>query len=327
MLVRGRGDILSRVLQVILQTTYSVLYNKSMKLIAGSSNASLAQSISTLLNTPLVTTEISTFQNGEKRVWIQEHIAGEDVILIQSFSQPVDENIIEFLLLADAVQRLGAKNIHVIIPWMGYSLQDKVFLPGEPIAAKVIANLVSNAGIDRVYLLDLHNSSTPGFFSVPSVHLSAMELFAADVRQRFPDADIVVASPDFGGLKRARQFATMLGTELINVDKHRDLNTGEVTAVGLHGSVQGKTVLLFDDVIVSGGTVTEVADLLKREGAAEAHFFATHGPLVPAALEKLEESSMDSITVTNSIAHKNLPQKLKVIDVGILFVHAIEEWL
>lgn len=298
-----------------------------MKLLAGSSNHLLAQSISDILNIPLVETEISQFPNGEKRVWIQEHLAGEDVVIIQSFSRPVDEHIMEFLLLTDAVQRLGAKDIHAVIPWLGYSLQDKVFLPGEPIAAKVVADLVSHANIDRVYLLDLHNSSTPGFFSVPSVHISAMELFAASVRERFVDRDIVVASPDFGGLKRARQFATLLGTDLINIDKHRDLKTGEVTAVGLHGSVQNRVVILFDDVILSGSTVKEASDLLKREGASETHFFATHGLFVKDALTSLEQSSIDTITITNSIAQTHVPQKIKQLDVAQQFVTAISEWL
>lgn len=298
-----------------------------MKLLAGSSNHLLAQSISDILNIPLVETEISQFPNGEKRVWIKEHLAGEDVVIIQSFSKPVDEHIMEFLLLTDAVQRLGAKDIHAVIPWLGYSLQDKVFLPGEPIAAKVVADLVSHANVDRVYLLDLHNSSTPGFFSVPSVHISAMELFAASVRERFVDRDIVVASPDFGGLKRARQFATLLGTDLINIDKHRDLKTGEVTAVGLHGSVQNRVVILFDDVILSGSTVKEASDLLKREGASETHFFATHGLFVKDALTALEQSSIDTITITNSIAQTHVPQKIKQLDVAPQFVTAISEWL
>lgn len=298
-----------------------------MKLISGSSNLPLAQKISDRLNIPLVTTEISEFANGERKVWIKEQLAGEDVVILQSFSNPVDDYIMEFLLLADATQRLGARNIHAVIPWLGYSLQDKVFMPGEPIAAKVVSNLVSTASISRVYLLDLHNSSTPGFFSIPSAHLSAMTLFIQDVKARFAGKDIIVASPDFGGLKRARQFATELGVDLVNIDKTRDLRTGEVTAVGLQGVVKDKVVLLFDDVIVSGGTVVETSELLKKEGAAETHFFATHGPLVPDAIEKLSNSSINSITVTNSIQHPELPANCKELDIAPVIVQAIEEWL
>ena len=154
-----------------------------------------------------------------------------------------------------------------------------------------------------------------------------MELFTLTVKERFGDANIVVASPDFGGLKRARQFATVLGTDLINIDKHRDLHTGKVTAVGLHGSVKGKVVILFDDVILSGGTVREAADLLKKEGAAEAHFFATHGLFVNDALKQLESSAVDSVTITNSISQRDTSSKLQILDIATPFVKAIEEWL
>ncbi len=298
-----------------------------MKLIAGSSNLPLAQKIAEKLNLPLVETDSSEFANGERRVWIKEQLAGEDVVIIQSFSAPVDEHIMEFLLLADATERLGARSIHAVIPWLGYSLQDKVFVPGEPIAAKVIANLVSTAHIDRVYLLDLHNSSTPGFFSIPSAHLSAMQLFIADIQTRFAGKELVVASPDFGGLKRARQFASSLGTDLVNIDKTRDLCTGEVTAVGLQGEVRGKVALLFDDVIVSGSTVVETSELLKQQGATETHFFATHGPLVESAIEKLSASSIDNIIVTNSIQHQRLPQNCTEIDISPVLISALQEWL
>jgi len=298
-----------------------------MKLIAGSSNLPLARKIAERLNIPLVEVETTQFANGERRIGIKEQLAGEDVVIIQSFSNPVDEHIMEFLLLADATERLGARNIHAVIPWLGYSLQDKVFMPGEPIAAKVIANLVSTASINRVYLLDLHNSSTPGFFSIPSAHLSAMDLFIAEVTARFAGQDLRVASPDFGGLKRARQFASALGTELVNIDKNRDLLTGEVTAVGLQGSVKNKIVVLFDDVIVSGGTVVETSELLKQEGARETHFFATHGPLVPDVIKKLSNSTIDSITVTNSIKHQDLAPNCQELDISELLVTSLQEWL
>jgi ribose-phosphate pyrophosphokinase len=298
-----------------------------MKLLAGSSNLPLAQKVSAKLGLPLVEVETATFTNGERRIWIQEQLAGEDVVIIQSFSNPVDEHIMEFLLLADATERLGARNIHAVIPWLGYSLQDKVFMPGEPIAAKVVANLVSTANINRVYLLDLHNSSTPGFFSIPSAHLSAMSLFVDEVHQRFAGKNLSVASPDFGGLKRARQFASVLETDLVNIDKTRDLRTGEVTAVGLQGSVKDKVVLLFDDVIVSGSTVVETSELLKQEGATEVHFFATHGPLVPEAIQKLANSSIDSLFVTNSIQHTELPENCREVDISGLIVSSLQEWL
>lgn len=298
-----------------------------MKLIAGSSNRPFAELLGEKLGIPLVSTEISAFANGEKRVRITEHIAGEDVVLVQSFSNPVNETIIEFLLLADAAERLGAKNIHVIIPWMGYSQQDKTFLPGEPISAKVVANLVSTSFVRRVYLLDLHSNSIPGFFSTPTAHLSASELFAEHVQEHFDSSEIVVASPDFGGLKRARQFAETLHVPLVNIDKHRDLETGHVTALGIHGSVSDKKVILFDDVIMSGQTVKETSDILKKNGAQQTHFYSTHGIFTNNAKQMLQESSIDSVVITNSIAHDSLPPKCVTLDITPAFVTQLEDWL
>lgn len=297
-----------------------------MRIISGTSNPALAKKIAQQLKIPLVDIEISAFANGEKRVWIKEKLDGQDVVLVQSFSNPVDEHIMEFLLMIDALERLGARDIHVIIPWLGYSLQDKVFRPGEAIAAKVVARLISHAYVKRVYLMDVHNTSIPGFFDVPCSHLSAIELFAANVRERFKIDEIVVASPDFGGLKRARQFAALFDVPLVNIDKHRDLITGKVTALGLHGRVTGKIAVLFDDVILSGGTVTEAADMLKQEGAKEAHFFATHGLFTGQALANLEASSIDSVTIANSLAHPKLPKKIQALDLAPMLAETLEEW-
>lgn len=298
-----------------------------MKLLAGSSNIPFAIALGEKLGVPLVVTELSTFANGERKVRISEHLAGEDVILVQSFSEPVNEHIMEFLLLVDATERLGARNVHVIIPWMGYSLQDKVFLPGEPVSAKVIANLVSTSFVRRVYLLDLHSNSIPAFFSTPTAHLSAMESFARHVQERFDTSSIVVASPDFGGMKRARQFAQQLQVPLVNIVKHRDLKTGMVTAEEIHGSVTGKIVVLFDDVIMSGGTVKETSDLLKKNGAAETHFYATHGVFTNDAKNMLAQSSINSIVITNSIAQKSLPEKISALDITPVFETQLEDWL
>ena len=287
-----------------------------MRLIAGTSNHSLTQAIADRLNIPLVETEITKFANGEHRVWIKEKLDGQDVVVVQSFSHPVDEHIMEFLLMLDAIERLGARDVHVVIPWMGYSLQDKVFRPGEPIAAKVVARLISHAYVKRVYLIDLHNTSITGFFDVPSTHLSATDVFLDFARNQFDLSRIVVGSPDFGGLKRARAFATRLDVPLVNIDKHRDLQTGEVTAVGLHGEVEGKVVLLYDDVIMSGGTVVEASELLKREGAQETHFLSTHGLFTGNALERLQNSTINSVVITNTIEHRQLPDTIKVLDLS-----------
>ena len=297
-----------------------------MTILSGTSNQPLAAEISAHLSIPLVDVEINEFANGEKRVWIKEALAGEDVVIVQSLTHPTDEHIIELLLLIDPVERLGAKEVHVIIPWLGYSLQDKVFRPGEPIAVKVVANLISNSYVRRVYLMDVHNTSTPGFFSVPTTHLSASSLFVEYSKENIDLKNSVVASPDFGGLKRARQFATDLELDLVHIDKNRDLRSGDITSAILHGDVKQKNVLIFDDTIQSGGTVKEAAEVLKEAGAKEVHFMATHGPMVNKAYSIIDNSAIDSVVVTNSVDHSQDHKKIHVVDASPVFVTAIEQW-
>jgi len=297
-----------------------------MKVISGSSNQPLAASIASLLGCELPQVEISTFANGEKRVWIKEPVKGENVILVQSFSHPTDEYIMEFLLLADALERMGTRHINLVLPWMGYSLQDKVFRDGESIAAKVVADLISNVYIKRVFVLDLHNSSTPGFFSIPTQHLSALDLFAKHITDNFDIKNSVVVSPDFGGLKRARMLAEKLDIDLVKIDKLRNLTTGEVSSLSVSGDIKNKTAIIFDDVINSGSTVVSAAEILKAHGAASVHFLSTHGPLVPTAYERMENSQVDSVVVTNSILQPQSDSKLKVLDVAPLFAEELQTW-
>lgn len=298
-----------------------------MKLISGSASAALTEQIAHALNLSVIAADLDIFPNGEKRVWIKDKLRGENICIVQSFSHPTDENIIEFLLLTDALERLGVRHINVIIPWMGYSLQDKVFREGEAIAAKVVANLISHAYVKRVFLLDVHNTSIPGFFSVPTHHLSAQALFIEYARQHTNLSQAVVASPDFGGLKRARVFADQLQLDLVNIDKERNLVSGQVTAVGLSGEVTGKEVILLDDVIVSGSTVIEAGRILKEHGASKVSFLATHGPLVPDAYQKLANSQVDEVVITDSIAHPDLPDKFKVLPTAPIFADELRDWL
>lgn len=297
-----------------------------MLIASGSSNLKLAESIATRLNAPLVAVEIQKFANGEKRVWIKGAIRGQNITLVQSFSDPADEHIIETLLIVDALERQGARNVNLVLPWMGYSLQDKVFRPGEPIAAKVVANLVSSTYIKRAFLLDLHNSSIPGFFAIPTEHLTMIDMFVEYCRSHFDLHEVVVASPDFGGLKRARVFADKLGVELINFDKKRNLSTGEVEIVNLHGHAKDKVVLTFDDVIVSGGTVTEIAQVLRASGAKAAHFLATHALFANNALAKINHSAIDSIITSNSIDHPEPSPKVVELDTAPVFADALRNW-
>lgn len=292
-----------------------------MKIISGSSNHNFAQALSQKLNTELINVEFSKFANDEKRVKILDSVQGEEVILVQSFSKPVDEHIIEFLLLTDALERMGAKSVSAIIPWFGYSLQDKVFQDGEPLSAKVIANLISYSFVHRVFLLDVHNTSIAGFFSVPTHHLSSLPLFTEYAKNTFDLSQAIVASPDFGGLKRAAKLAKALNLELVNISKKRNLQTGEIIHMELQGDVKDKTVLVFDDVIVSGGTVIEAAEILKQNGAKEVHFLVTHGLLMGEAKEKLSSSQLDSVVISSSVAQKNLPQKITMLDCSKMFIN------
>ncbi len=298
-----------------------------MKLVAGSSNRPLAKELADILNLALIETEISKFANDEKKVRLVDEVQGETAVLLQSFSQPVDEHIIEFLLLSDALERAGARHVHAVIPWYGYSLQDKIFRPREALSAKVVANLVSNAHIKRTYLLDVHNTSIAGFFSVPTHHLSALELFSDYVKKNFGLDNAVVASPDFGGLKRAWVFAKHLDLPWVNLDKRRNPSTGEIEQMEIHGEVEGKKVLVFDDVIVSGSTVIEATKVLKEAGAQEVHFLATHGLLVDEARERMDQSLIDSIVITNSVNHNELPEKFKVISCASLFAQKLKSWM
>lgn len=296
-----------------------------MKIISGTSNLSLAEGIAKYLQLPLIQAEISTFSNGEKRVWIKESVRGESIILVQSFSAPTDEHIIEYLLLNDALERLGARHVNLVMPWMGYSLQDKVFRDGEPIAAKVVANLVSNSYVRRAFLLDLHNSSTPGFFSIPTQHLAALNLFVEYAKKNFDLKNSVVASPDFGGLKRAQQFAEALHIDLVKIDKQRNLHSGEIVDMGLNGEVEGKNVLIFDDLISTGSTVVSATELLKKHHAKSVHFFATHGIFAQNGYERIKNSGVDSVIVTNSIQQQKA-DNVVVLDVSELFANALSAW-
>jgi ribose-phosphate pyrophosphokinase len=298
-----------------------------MKLISGQSNRPLATSIANQLNISMVDVDIENFSNGEKRIWIKDDVQGENIILVQSFSQPVDEHIMELLLMTDALERLGARHVNAVIPWFGYSLQDKAFRPGEPLSAKVVANLVSNAYVKRTFLLDTHNTSIVGFFSVPTHHSIALPLFIDYAKNTFNLENTVVASPDFGGLKRAFTFAEKLGVDWVNIDKRRNPKTNEIVDMELHGDVRGKTVLVYDDVIVSGGTVVEAAEVIKNAGAAQVFFLVTHGLFTGDAFTKLMNDAIDGIVVTNSIHHETVPSKVTVLDCASIFADQIRGWM
>lgn len=298
-----------------------------MQIVAGSSHQKLGASLATALNASFAQVKISQFPNGEKRVQIVTPLAGETVVLLQSLTKPVDELLVETLLLADAAERAGARALYLVMPWMGYSLQDKVFLAGEPIASKVIAAALSTGRFQRVFLLDLHNASEAAFFNIPTEHLNFMSGFSAYCKATYDLPNSVVVSPDFGGLKRARELANDLDTPIANCDKNRNRMNGEVTVMDLHGDVKGKHALVFDDVISTGSTAAEIAKTLKDAGALSVHWLVTHGLFAGEALKILGKAPIDSIVCSNSIAHEQLPPRGVELDLTPVLAAALKPWV
>ncbi|HKY74056.1 MAG TPA: ribose-phosphate pyrophosphokinase [Patescibacteria group bacterium] len=297
-----------------------------MILLAGSSNPVFSRALAKQVRASYGDVELSKFQNDERRVWVKTSVVNQDVIVVQSCSRPVDTHILELALIVDAVERAGARSITVVIPWMGYSLQDKVFRAGEPIAARVVADIISVSSVRRVFLMDLHNSSTVGFFSIPTTVVSPFDVFTKDVREKYGSEDLIVVSPDFGGLKRAHVFSEKIGCPLANVDKIRNLKTGKVSVKFMAGEVRGKTCLVVDDIINTGSTAIEVARLLKKNGAKRIVFYATHSLLAGNASSLLQESDIDEVVVTDTVEIGTAGfQKLRVVSVVPVFAEAIHE--
>ncbi|MEP7166628.1 MAG: ribose-phosphate pyrophosphokinase [Candidatus Woesebacteria bacterium] len=296
-----------------------------MILLSGSSNIPFAQKIAEGMGMKLGEIEISSFTNGEKRVWVKEEVKGKDVALIQSFSEPVDSHIIEFALITDALFRAGARRVFAVIPWLGYSLQDKVFRPGEPIAAKVVATLLGSMSVYRYVLMHLHNSSIAGFFEKPSSVLSADSVFEQEIKAL--GDNVVLVSSDFGALKHVGRLSERLNLPFASIDKRRDLSVGTVTAHSLGGSVEGKSALIVDDCINGGLTAVEAARFLKEKGAKEVRIMVTHGILAGDAAKKLQESDLDEVIVTDTIdVSKKQFAKLRVVSVAHLFAQELKEW-
>lgn len=302
-----------------------VRYNRFMQIFSGSSNIDLAKKIAKGLATSsadanVAGMEISQFSNGETRVWVKEKKIEKQVMVVQSLSTPTNEHLVEFCLICDALHRGGASEITAVIPWMGYSKQDKVFLPGEPLSAKVMAQIIQTTKIKKLVTFDLHNRAITGFFDTPIVELSAKPLLleyfrkTLDVRRQTPDtSDYVVVAPDEGAVKSSAYFARELGVPIAYMDKRRDLKTGQVEVVSMSGEVAGKSVIIVDDMIVTGSTMMEAAKYLKSKGAKRIAVAATHHLYVPGAEEVILASEIDEMVVTDTVARDATSQKSKVI--------------
>ncbi len=294
-----------------------------MQLFSGSSNQRLTQKVAQLGlwdQGEVVSTE---FENGERKIGVGKGSGGAAVV--QSFSQPVDAHLIEFCLLCDALSRAGYTEIIGVIPWLGYSKQDKVFLPGEPLSAQVVAQILQTTKIKKLITFDLHKSEIIRFFDIPVVELSARPLFFEYLRHKITDKTVVVA-PDAGAVKASTAYASELNVPMASIDKRRDLKTGKVEVISLSGSVKGREVIMIDDMIVTGSTLMETVKALKQAGAISVSFAATHHLWVPGVQEKLEQSAVDEIVVTDTVQstnarmHERTSQKLQILSVAQLIV-------
>ena len=295
-----------------------------MKLLTGNSNKNLSQKISKFLKTKLVHSSIRKFSDGEIYIEINENIRGNSIFLLQSVSSPANDNLMELLLCIDALKRSSAKNITAVIPYFGYARQDRKNEPRVPITSKLVADLLETAGTDRVLTVDLHAGQIQGFFNIPVDHLFAMNVLIDYVR-KLSLQDLIVISPDAGGVERARAYAKRLNTSLAIIDKRRDI-PNEAQAMNIIGDVRGKVAFIVDDMIDTAGTLMEATDALLGAGASEVHACCTHAVLSGPAGKRISGSPLKSVVTTNSIPLGNgLEQnpKIKVLSVAPLLGEAI----
>ncbi|ORJ63029.1 ribose-phosphate pyrophosphokinase [Geothermobacter hydrogeniphilus] len=296
-----------------------------LKIFAGNSNPELAREICHNLSVPLGKAKVKTFSDGEIMVEIGENVRGCDVYLIQSTCKPSNNTLMELLVMTDALKRASAASITAVIPYFGYARQDRKVAPRTPITSKLVADLIAVAGIDRVVTMDLHAGQIQGFFNVPVDHLYAAPVILADVMERFRDQHLVVVSPDAGGTERARAFAKRLDAGLAIIDKRRSgPNVSEV--MHIIGDVEGQTCLIVDDMIDTAGTLCQAAQALIKQGADKVYASATHPVLSGPALERINDSALEEVVVTNTIGIEDKLEKcskLRVLSVAGLLAEAI----
>ena len=271
-----------------------------MKLVAGNSNRPLAEAIAKYLNIPLTKSDIRRFADEEVFVEIQENVRGEDVFIIQSTSFPANDNLMELLITIDALRRASARRITAVIPYFGYARQDRKPGPRTPISAKLVANLIEAAGADRVLTLDLHAGQIQGFFDIPTDNLFGAPVFVEDIQSRFNGDDLMVVSPDVGGVVRTRALGKRINADLAIVDKRRE-KAGESEVMNIIGDVNGRKCLLVDDIVDSAGTLCNAAAALMDDGASSVSAYVTHGVLSGAATERVNNSVMEKLLITDSI--------------------------
>ena len=296
-----------------------------MKILSGTSNPRLSKEISKKLKLKLINTNIKRFSDGEIYIEINENIRGNSVFVILSTSTPANDNIMELLLCIDALRRSSAKNITAVIPYFGYARQDRKVAPRTSISAKVVSNLITNAGANRIVTVDLHAGQIQGFFDIPVDNLFTTPLFARYIKKKFKSKNLVCVSPDVGGVQRTRGLATKIKADLAIIDKRRP-EPGKSKVMNIIGDVKGKNCIIIDDIIDSGGTIINAVEALKKAGAIDVYVFITHAVLSGDAAEKIKKSKIKKLIITdtidNSLKIKN-NSKIEVISIAPLMAEAI----
>ena len=285
-----------------------------MKILTGNSNKNLSHKISKYLKNKLVNSSIRKFSDGEIYIEINENIRGNSIFIIQSVSSPANDNLMELLLCIDALKRSSAKNITAVIPYFWYARQDRKVVPRTSISAKLVSNLITNSGADRVVTLDLHSGQIQGFFDIPVDNLFATPIFARHIKRKIKTKNMICVAPDVGGTARARALGKMLNVGLAIVDKRRPA-PGKSVVMNVIGNVKDKTCIIVDDIIDSGGTIVNAAKILKQRGARDVHVYVSHGVLSGDAVEKIRKSQIKNLVITDTIDNSQKVKKAKNIEI------------
>ena len=285
-----------------------------MKLLTCNSNKTLSKKIAKYLKLKLVNSSIKKFADGEIYIEINENIRGNSIFIIQSISSPANDNLMELLLCIDALKRSSAKNITAVIPYFGYARQDRKVVPRTSISAKLVSNLITKAGADRVVTVDLHAGQVQGFFDIPVDNLFCTPIFARHVNKNINKKNIICVAPDVGGTERARALGKLLNVGLAIVDKRRP-SPGKSQVMNVVGNVKNKTCIIVDDIIDTGGTIVNAAEALENRGAKEVYVYITHGVLSGDAVKKVEKSVIKKLVITDSIDNNERVKKARNIEV------------
>ncbi len=285
-----------------------------MKILTGNSNKNLSGKISKYLKNKLVNSSIRKFSDGEIYIEINENIRGNSIFIIQSVSSPANDNLMELLLCIDALKRSSAKNITAVIPYFGYARQDRKVVPRTSISAKLVSNLITMAGADRIVTVDLHAGQIQGFFDIPVDNLFATPIFSRHIKRKIKSKNLICVAPDVGGVERARALGRKLDVGLAIIDKRRP-SPGKSQVMNVIGNVNGKTCIIVDDIIDSGGTIVNAAQALKKRGAKEVHVYVTHGVLSGEAVNKIKKSKIKNLVVTDTIDNSDKAKKARNIEI------------